>query len=137
MRLSIRTIACIGAFSSIMAASTAAAADYSAMSGQELYKRFCAACHGADAQGNGPVAASFKIQVPDLTRIARRQGKFSPTLIERVVDGRHILAAHGTREMPVWGEEFTRAELGSPDAERDTRTVIAKIVEYISTIQRP
>lgn len=122
----------------LMVASTASAADYPSMSGQELYKRFCASCHGSEGRGDGPVATSFKIEVPDLTLIARRQGgKFSPQLIERVVDGRHIIGAHGTREMPVWGAEFTRSESGNPQAERDSRIVISKIVEYLATLQRP
>lgn len=115
----------------------ASAADYLSMSGKELYGRFCAACHGAGGRGNGPVASSFAIEVPDLTAIARRRGgQFPPELIERVIDGRHVVGAHGSREMPVWGEEFARSEIGNPDAERATRTVIARIADYLREIQR-
>ena len=41
--------------------------------GPQLYQRFCASCHGPQAYGDGPVAATLKVMVPDLTRIARRQ----------------------------------------------------------------
>lgn len=117
---------------------SAAAADYLAMSGKELYGRFCASCHGIEAHGDGPAAASFKIEVPDLTLMASRQGRaFSPELIERIIDGRHLIGAHGTRDMPVWGEEFTRSEIGNPDAERATRTLITRIADFISAIQKP
>src|SRR5262245_5863391 len=57
-----------------VASGLAHAADPLAMSGQDLYRRYCAACHGTSGEGNGPVASSLKVQVPDLTRIAQRQG---------------------------------------------------------------
>jgi mono/diheme cytochrome c family protein len=79
------------------------AADYVAMSGHDLYVRFCASCHGASGRGDGPVASSFKVEVPDLTLIARRaKGAYPREQVERIIDGRHIIAAHGNREMPVW-----------------------------------
>jgi cytochrome c553 len=34
--------------------STAWSADYVAMSGKDLYQRFCASCHGAEGHGDGP-----------------------------------------------------------------------------------
>lgn len=114
------------------------AADYVEMSGQELYVRFCASCHGVTGRGDGPVADSFKVEVPDLTLIARRaKGAYPRDRIERVIDGRHIIAAHGTRTMPVWGEEFGRAEVGNPDAERSTRLIILRLADYVWLLQRP
>lgn len=139
MNIQIRAFLYIGAvLLAIVASGSAMAADYVSMPGQELYKRFCASCHGAEAHGDGPVAASFKIEVPDLTLIARRHGgTFSPELIEKIIDGRYLIGAHGTRDMPVWGEEFTRSEIGNPDAERAARTVMTRIVEFLSTLQQP
>ena len=123
----------IGALSVVCAD---ARADYLAMSGAELYGRFCASCHGTSGQGDGPVAASLKVEVPDLTLIARRQGTFPKDKIERVVDGRHTILAHGTRAMPVWGQEFLHNELGNPDAERATRLMIDRLVEHVRALQR-
>lgn len=114
----------------------ALAADYQAMSGGELYRRFCASCHGATAQGDGSIAASLKKKPSDLTQIARRYGGVFPAKrIEEVVDGRVEVAAHGTSAMPVWGQEFTRDQEGQAEAERDTAQVIHKIVEHLRSLQ--
>jgi mono/diheme cytochrome c family protein len=119
-----------------LSAGRAAAADYLAMSGKELYVRFCAACHGAEGLGDGPVAPSFTIQVPDLTLVARRQGgTFQRDRVERIVDGRSQIGAHGTRTMPVWGEDFSRAEIGNPNAEDITRTLITRLVDHVAEMQ--
>ena len=122
----------------LVLAGPAQAADYVAMSGKELYVRFCASCHGTSGQGDGPVAPSFKIEVPDLTLIARRAGgEYPRERIARIIDGRHILGAHGTRTMPVWGEDFSRLELGNPEAERGTRLIIGRLADYVRLLQRP
>lgn len=117
---------------------TARAADYVAMSGKELYDRFCASCHGVTGRGDGPVANSFKVEVPDLTLIARRaNGAYPRDRIEKIIDGRHIIGAHGSRTMPVWGEDLSRLELGNPDAERSTRLIILRLADYVWLLQKP
>lgn len=114
------------------------ASDYVAMSGQELYVRFCASCHGVTGSGDGPVASSFTVEVPDLTLIARRaKGAYPRERIEKIIDGRYIVAAHGTRTMPVWGEDFSSLELGNPDAERGTRLIIKRLADYVWLLQKP
>jgi mono/diheme cytochrome c family protein len=35
--------------------------------GPALYKAYCAACHGPEAKGNGPMASTLKIPPADLT----------------------------------------------------------------------
>ena len=117
---------------------SAARADYLAMSGEQLYGRLCASWHGASGRGDGPVSKSFKTEVPDLTLIARRQGgKFPSDRIERIIDGRFTLLSHGTRDMPVWGTEFARTEIGSPDAERATQLMIKRLLNHVQSLQRP
>lgn len=114
------------------------AADYVGMSGKELYTRFCASCHGETGRGDGPVAGTLKVEVPDLTMIAKRaKGTYPRERIERIIDGRHVLAAHGSRMMPVWGEDFSRLELGNPDAERSTRVIILRLADYVWLLQSP
>jgi mono/diheme cytochrome c family protein len=116
---------------------TAWSADYVAMSGKDLYQRFCASCHGAEGHGDGSVAASFKVEVPDLTLIAHRAGNVYPRdRVIRIIDGRYILGAHGSRPMPVWGEELGRLEIGNPDAERATRVVIDRLADYVGQLQK-
>jgi len=122
----------------VLVSNAGLAADLPAMSGQELYRRFCASCHGVSGQGDGLVASALRVEVPDLTLIARRHGgAFPRELIERIIDGRHILGAHGTRTMPIWGEELARSRIGDPDAEHVTRTVTARLADHVRSIQRP
>jgi mono/diheme cytochrome c family protein len=114
------------------------AADYVSRSGEDLYKQFCAACHGVEGRGNGPVSKSLNVEVPDLTLIARRNGgTFPRDRIEKIIDGRYMLAVHGTRTMPLWGDTFTRSELGNPDAEKATRILTGRLADYLWLLQRP
>jgi mono/diheme cytochrome c family protein len=113
-------------------------ADYVAMPGEQLYRRFCASCHGLEGRGDGPVASTLRVEVPDLTRPVPRSPALDPReRIARIIDGRYIIAAHGTRIMPVWGEDLTRLEIGNPDAERSTQIVIGRLADYIAGLQRP
>lgn len=78
-----------------------------AVAGADLYQRHCAACHGADGRGGGPVAASLETPPPDLTTLARRSGgRFDESAVMATIDGRRLVAAHGPRDMPVWGAVF-------------------------------
>lgn len=75
--------------------------------GQVLYLRYCASCHGKSGDGNGPVAASLRRSPFDLRLIAKRHGgRFDEAYVMQVIDGRRAVAEHGTREMPVWGTVF-------------------------------
>jgi mono/diheme cytochrome c family protein len=113
-------------------------ADYVAMSGRDLYQRFCASCHGVDGRGTGPVASSFSIEVPDLTLLGRRHGGFfDRALVGRIIDGRHVIGAHGTRTMPVWGEDLSRAYAGDPNAEEAAQRVIEHLIDYVAQMQKP
>jgi mono/diheme cytochrome c family protein len=78
--------------------------------GSDLYKAYCATCHGTDGKGAGPMAQELRSPVPDLTRIARRNhGKFPLERIERIISGEdQITSAHGSREMPMWGLIFSQ-----------------------------
>jgi mono/diheme cytochrome c family protein len=106
-------------------------------SGEELFERFCASCHGTGARGNGPVASTLNVMVPDLTTIAARYGEFPVTLVRDVIDGRGIdVRAHGTRTMPVWGYEFWVEEGGDVVAQDSVRQAIAKLVDYLQSVQR-
>lgn len=106
-------------------------------SGEELFQRFCASCHGESARGDGPVARGLATVVPDLTLISRRYGEFPAALIRESIDGRGVvITAHGTRFMPVWGYEFWVEEGADIVAEDQARETIDRLVEYLRTIQR-
>ncbi|HUF74131.1 MAG TPA: c-type cytochrome [Gammaproteobacteria bacterium] len=107
-------------------------------SGEELYLRYCAACHGADARGTGPVARTMNKRVPDLTRLAEAaDGSFPAAGIRDAIDGRSMAIAHGTRQMPVWGYEFWVEEGADIDAERAAREIVNRLVAYLESIQAP
>src|SRR5689334_1205689 len=119
---------------SVLAASPFTLNDYS---GEELFGRFCASCHGAHARGDGPVARSLNTAVPDLTRIRARYGEFPAMLVRDIIDGRGIdTRAHGTRAMPVWGYQFWVEEGGDVAAQKAVRAAIAKLVDYLRSVQR-
>jgi hypothetical protein len=107
------------------------------LSGAEMYERLCASCHGASAQGDGPVASLIKIGVPDLTRIAYRDGGEFPTEdVRRTIDGRLERRAHGPRDMPVWGWQFYDSSSTNDAAERAiVDSMIDRLVEYLRGIQ--
>ena len=105
-------------------------------SGEELFERFCASCHGSEARGDGPVASSLNVAVPNLTTIASRYGEFPATLIRDVIDGRGIdMRAHGTRTMPVWGVEFWVEEGADVRAQAAARDAINRLVEHLRSLQ--
>jgi mono/diheme cytochrome c family protein len=127
-------IAALALTSGALAFDAVTLADYS---GEEIYLRFCASCHGDEAMGDGPVSRSLNVAVPDLTRIAARYGEFPAGLVRDVIDGRGIdTRAHGTREMPVWGYEFWIEEGADVDAQRAARDAINKLVEHLRSVQR-
>jgi len=106
-------------------------------SGEELFERFCASCHGESARGDGPVARSLNTLVPDLTAITARYGEFPAAAIRDVIDGRGVdVRAHGTRAMPVWGYEFWVEEGGDVVAQTAVRNAINKLVDYLRSVQR-
>ena len=106
--------------------------------GRSHYVRYCASCHGIDGRGKGPVAKELKKPPTDLTRIAaRRKGRFPDAEIARYIDGRTVVPAHGTREMPVWGERFSTQYGSDSIAEEVTRGKIGVLIQYLKRIQKP
>ena len=62
--------------------------------GRQLFHTYCEACHGADARGNGPAAASLPEIPEDLTQIAP-----PPYFPDGVVAYRFL---NGVKVMPAW-----------------------------------
>jgi mono/diheme cytochrome c family protein len=106
------------------------------MSGAELFQVFCASCHGKDARGDGPVAKTLKPTVPDLTRIAARNGgKFPAERVRETIDGQDIPRAHGTRAMPVWGWDFYAINREDRVRRERVKELIERLVKYLASIQ--
>jgi mono/diheme cytochrome c family protein len=130
----------VAAAAAVLVVATSAAAfeavtlaDYS---GEELFNRFCASCHGESGRGDGPVARGLVTVVPDLTKISRRYGEFPAARIRDTIDGRGLVSEHGTRVMPVWGYELWVEEGGDVVAQREMRAVITRLVDYVRSLQQ-
>jgi len=102
-------------------------------SGPEMYKAYCAVCHGTDGKGNGPAAPQLKRQPADLTTLAKRnEGKFPDTHVANVLRFGVTLPTHGTSDMPIWGPLFS-AVSNRDKAQVEIR--IANIIAYLKTLQ--
>lgn len=113
-----------------------ASAQQSIVRGRQYYLHYCASCHGDEADGRGPVAQFLKVSPPDLRYLGVRYGMPLPTgTIARFIDGRDYVAAHGPRDMPVWGRRFYDAWTASQSSTGDLQTQIREIVQYLNTIQ--
>jgi mono/diheme cytochrome c family protein len=116
--------------------------------GKTEYQSSCAACHGVDGKGTGPVAAALKSKPTDLTTIAKENnGVFPFGRIYDIIDGRQQVRSHGDREMPIWGFRYSPAPIpGSGpvipyfldplyDREPVIRSRILAVIDYIYRIQ--
>jgi mono/diheme cytochrome c family protein len=106
----------------------------SAASGTEMYKTYCAVCHGTDGKGNGPAAEALKVPPTDLTVLSQKNGgKYPAMRVAAIIRGEETLAAHGTKEMPIWGHLFWSMS-GGHEAEVQQR--VANLNKYIESLQK-
>ncbi len=102
--------------------------------GQEMYMTYCAVCHGTDGKGNGPAAGALKVATPDLTALAGKNGgKYPASKVSAIIRGEEVLAAHGSKDMPMWGHLF-RSISGGHEAEVHQRVV--NLNKYIESLQK-
>jgi mono/diheme cytochrome c family protein len=106
-------------------------------SGALEYRSHCAQCHGPDGKGDGPVSAALIKKPADLTVLAKNNGGVFPAdRVRSFIDGSETVTAHGTREMPIWGLEFSKPRPGAP--RRSTQHVeqrISLLMSYLQSIQ--
>jgi mono/diheme cytochrome c family protein len=102
------------------------------LEGQDLYREFCAVCHGVDAKGAGPAASALKKTPTDLTLLARKnKGKYPTLAVQVSIKAGNGVIEHGTGDMPIWGKIFS--ETGQ---QRDLGEMrVLALVKYIEQIQ--
>ena len=115
--------------------------------GKMEYQSSCAACHGIDAKGNGPVSRELKTHPADLTVLAKKNNGVLPfNAVYEIIDGRNsLISSHGTREMPIWGYRFTPPKAFKlkddythmpPDSpEPIIHSRISAVIDYLNRIQ--
>jgi len=104
------------------------------VSGDEMFKTYCASCHGLDGKGRGPAAAALKVPATDLTKMAQRAGgKFEKEKIIMGLGAMPASGAHGTTDMPVWGDVFR----GSRQNEALVQLRLSNLTDYLGKIQDP
>lgn len=119
--------------------------------GKSEFQASCAACHGMDGKGKGPVSGQLKVPPSDLTMLARNNnGVFPTNAVYETIYGSKVVAAHGNREMPIWGERFNPivglphsvdpsywAKAGPQQSpEVVVRTRILAVIDYLNRIQQ-
>jgi mono/diheme cytochrome c family protein len=100
-------------------------------SGVQIYKQYCAACHGPDGKGHGPVRRALRIPAPDLTTLAKRYGgKFPYEYVTGVLRFAPGIPSHGSGEMPTWGDLFEYYYNKSSAQQR-----IQNLCDYLASLQ--
>jgi mono/diheme cytochrome c family protein len=109
------------------------AAQTSPASGRDMFMSYCASCHGKDAKGDGPAAAALKTAPADLTMLAKKNnGKYPAMRVTAVLNGEANLAAHGNKDMPVWGSVFFHMSQGHAG---EVQQRIANLNHYLESLQ--
>ena len=104
--------------------------------GAQLYRAHCATCHGRDGAGDGPMVPELRANPSDLRTLSQRNGGVFPRqAVMRQVDGRDLIAAHGTRDMPLWGWQFTRADNDRRDPGEQAAARLNALVEHLARMQ--
>ncbi len=115
---------------------------FMAAKGRVTFRRYCASCHGEKADGTGPVARMLKVQPTDLRVLTQKNdGEYPTDRVSAFIDGREEVAAHGRRDMPVWGEVFQTslvANPAAPDEDGEARAARKgrELMLYLETIQK-
>ncbi len=110
--------------------------------GKREFEANCASCHGLDGRGNGALGNLLRVSPPDLTQLAKKnQGIVPMNRLYEVIEGGTV-AAHGTRDMPIWGREYRiedaenlKEARGNYDAVALVRARILLLLEYINRLQ--
>ncbi|MCU0803985.1 MAG: hypothetical protein MUF79_02700 [Burkholderiales bacterium] len=109
--------------------------------GKREYMSNCAVCHGASGKGDGFYEGLLKQKPTDLTILAKTNGGVFPAQrIYEVIDGRRMVPAHGTRDMPIWGADYYAQgapfdTAGMYDPESYVRVRILALSDYLARMQ--
>ena len=122
----------------IMGAGAARTETPDAAAGEWYFDRYCAACHGDTAMGDGEIQDILTVPAPDLTRLtAENDGVFPVFRVVSQIDGREPLLSHGG-EMPLFGHlfDFSDAVIATDTGQPIiTAQPIADLAAWLESIQ--
>jgi mono/diheme cytochrome c family protein len=102
-----------------------------AEAGAEMFRGYCGACHGRTGKGDGPAAAALTARPTDLTRLtANNKGQFPAQRVAMVLEFGVNVPAHGSTDMPTWGNTFR--VMGD---EATVKQRVTALTSYLETIQ--
>jgi len=116
----------------------ASAQEWEIIAGGEIeFQNHCAVCHGVDAKGDGLMSRFLTVPPADLTQLANKNGGTFPFWrIYGIIDGREDVRAHGTREMPIWGDRFReQSDGGNTGGRAQAAGRLISLVFYLQYIQ--
>lgn len=110
----------------------------SPVSGQQMYASYCAACHGSTGIGNGPAAPAMKTFPTNLTLLSEKNGGVFPAEhIQAILKfGVENPAAHGSADMPVWGDLLRTLHGSSANSTMLVNQRIINLTQYLKQIQQ-
>jgi mono/diheme cytochrome c family protein len=98
-----------------------------------MFTTYCAVCHGTGGKGDGPAANALKKRPADLTQLARKNnGTFPEVHVMNFITGEDIVAVHGSRDMPIWGDLFRYL---SPNSRDVIKLRVANLADYVKSLQ--
>jgi mono/diheme cytochrome c family protein len=105
-------------------------------SGEQMFLDYCAACHGILGNGDGPAAPFLKTPPTNLTLLAKKNGgNFPADHVINVLQFGIPTTAHGSKDMPVWGELFKSLSASHGTERAESALRIHSLSEYIKTLQ--
>jgi mono/diheme cytochrome c family protein len=111
--------------------------------GKYEYEAHCAVCHGLSVKGDGIYVSQLKTGTVmlNLTELSKKNnGVFPFARVYEIIDGRVLVKAHGTTDMPIWGREYmlkgTYERNANPNfPEEFARGKVLALTEYIYRLQ--
>jgi mono/diheme cytochrome c family protein len=103
-------------------------------SGAQMYRAYCAVCHGVSGTGIGVAAPGLDKHPTDLTRLAAdNSGKFPELRVYNSILGDTNKTAHSAKDMPVWSGVLKA--LGQDENKLHLR--VHNITKYVESLQAP
>jgi mono/diheme cytochrome c family protein len=113
--------------------------------GKREFESNCAVCHGKSGKGDGPYAGFVADNQggSDITTLSKKNGGVFPIYkVTQTIDGRHMVKAHGPRDMPIWGTEYlvdAKEKVALSESPFDAEDIVLyrvmALAEYISRLQ--